>query len=188
MKNHVLKSLMGLAVIAFTFSGCDLVDKADDVTFDIELTHTFVIDETFDSEGEPVDYADADSWDPKEEPEFDKYKDKIKEIIVNSVSYTVTDYQAEGDVTFSDGVGSFKATTNSATALASARLPIQNVATSVGGEFTLDYTVDQLNAIAEHLESIEPIFFQVSGTFSETPVTFKVPVTIHCTIKANALD
>lgn len=187
MKNYVLKSLMGLVLIAVTFTGCDLVDKVDDVTFDLELKHTFVINETFDSEGQEVPYAKAESWDPREEPEFDKYKDKIKEITVNKITYTVTDYDGAEGITFTNGTGAFQATTTSATALASASLPIQNISASVGGDFTLNFTTSQLSAVADHLETVQSIAFQVSGTLSETPVAFKVPVTIHCTIKADAL-
>jgi hypothetical protein len=191
MKSYILKPAAGvfaMFALVFSFSGCNLFDKADDVTFDLELKHTFVIDEDFDSQGEPVAYADAQSWDPKSDPEFEKYKDKIKEIKINKITYTVTDYAADGEVTFINGMGSFKATASTTSAIASAAIAIQSIQGSVGGNFELDYEISDLDQIAAHLETIEPIYFQVSGTLSQTPVAFKVPLTIHCTIVANALD
>jgi hypothetical protein len=185
--NAVLRSAL---FVGFAFMGsslsCSLFDKVDDVSFEVDLEHTFVITEDLESDS-PVTYAEGDSWDPKDEPEFDKYKDKIKEITVNSVTYTVSDYQAEGDVVFSNGTGKFKATAGSATALASAGINIQSVQGAQGSVHELSYAISDLNAIADQLEEIDPIFFEVGGTFSHTPVYFKVNVKINCTITAEAL-
>lgn len=185
MKKIVYGALF--TVGSFLISGCSLFEKVDDVTFDVEITHTFVIDENMDSQGNPVSYSDVDAIDPKTNSDFNKYKDKIKEITVNKITYTVSDYEADGAVSFTNGTGKFKATASGTTALGSAGISFQNIQASVGGNFELTYAVSDLNAIANHLEKVEPVYFEVAGTFSKTPVAFKVPVTIHCTIKADAL-
>jgi hypothetical protein len=178
--------------IGFAFLGsslsCDLFDKADDITFDVEIKHTFVIDENFDSQGSSVVYFDSDMIDPNQNAEFAKYKDKIQELTINEVAYTVTDYDpANPGVIFTNGMGSFSASAGNNSAFASANLAIQNVQASVGGSFTLNYSVSDLQQIATRMKDLQPIYFQVGGTFSSTPVAFKVPVTLKCTITADAL-
>lgn len=187
MKHFALKSLWGL-VMLILFAGCDLFDKVDDVTIEIEIHHTFEITEDFDSDGEPVSYSDIGTIDATKDADFDKYKDKIKEFTVHSVEYTVTDYAAEGEVIFSNGMGTFYAQGSTANALAEAGITIQSVQASQGGAFTLDYTTAGLEAIANQLESVHKVDFEVAGTFSHTPVYFNVPVTLKCTIVADALD
>ena len=79
-------------------------------------------------------------------PTLTKYKDKIKEFTVHSVEYTVTDYAAEGEVIFSNGMGTFYAQGSTANALAEAGINIQSVQASQGGTFTLDYTTARLRS------------------------------------------
>jgi len=178
--------------IGFAFLGssasCDLFDKVDDITFDVEIKHTFVIDENFDSNGEPVTYFDSDLIDPNQNSEFAKYKDKIKTLNITAVTYTVSNYDAASAGTlFSNGMGSFSATAGNSSAFASAALAFQDIPGSVGGSFTLDYSVSDLQQIAQNLKDLQAVYFQVSGTFDSTPVAFSVPVTLHCTITAEAL-
>lgn len=178
--------------VGFAFLGsslsCDLFDKADDITFDVEIEHTFVVDENFDSNGSSVSYIDSDLFDPNQNSEFAKYKDKIKELTINEVRYTVTDYDpATPGVIFSGGMGSFSATAAGGSAFASAVLTVQDIQSSVGGDFSLSYSTSDLAQIASRMKDLSPVYFQVSGTFSSTPVAFKVPVTMYCTIKADAL-
>jgi hypothetical protein len=193
MKNPGWKSVLLLAVIFVSFSSCELFEGADDVTFDVELTYTFEITDTGDSNGQPVSYFSVGELDPNSDPDFEKYKDKITSVTVNSVEYTVTDFDdSNGDVVFSNGAGLFVAdatsqTTATATAYATASIAIQSVAAAEGDVLFLDYTVDELEAIADRLEDVQPVFFVVGGTFSQTPAVFNIPVTIHCTIKADAL-
>lgn len=178
--------------IGFAFLGsslsCDLFDKADDITFDVEIKHTFVIDENFDSQGSSVTYSDSDIIDPNQNAEFAKYKDKIKELTITEVTYTVTGYDPTSAGTlFTNGVGSFSASAGGASAIASADLTFQNIPGSVGGSYSLNYSVSDLQAIAQQLKDLQSITFNVSGTFDQTPVAFSVPVTLHCTITADAL-
>ena len=187
--NIMLRSAL---FIGFAFLGsslsCDLFDKADDITFDVEIKHTFVIDENFDSNGNPVSYFDSDLIDPNQNDEFAKYKDKIKELTINEVTYTVTNYDPSSSGTlFTNGMGSFSASAGTGSAFASAALGFQNIPGSVGGSYSLDYSTSDLQQIAQNLKDLQAVYFQVSGTFDSTPVAFSVPVTLHCTIKADAL-
>src|SRR5688500_3190975 len=105
MKKRVLVSLLGLVLIAFTFSGCDLFDKAADVTFDVELDVLFVTDEngTFQNKaytGDPV------TLDLESHPEILPYINKIKKVKITKIEYSITSYTSEPPgtaVTFSNG-------------------------------------------------------------------------------------
>lgn len=165
---------------------CDLFDKADDISFDIEIEHTFVIDENDVTQGKS--YFGSGIIDPNSNSEFAQYKDKIQEVTINEVVYTVTDYDpATPGVLFTNGMGSFSATAGAGNALASASLGLQNIQGSVGQNFSLNYSISDLQNVATRLKDLEPVYFQVSGNFSSTPVAFKVPVTLKCTVKADAL-
>lgn len=186
--NVLLRSALfvGFAFLGSSLS-CDLFDKVDDVTFNIEIEHTFVVDENFDSDGQPVEYLSADIIDATQNAEFNKYKDKIKDIKVTAVTYSVTDYSSPTNVTFSNGLGSFSAVAGGASGSASAVLGFQDIPGSVGGNYSLDYSTSDLQNIASNLKDFNQVSFQVSGTFSESPVAFKIPVVLHCTITADAL-
>jgi hypothetical protein len=154
----------------------------------MELTHEFVINEEFDSDGDPVPYASIGVIDATKNADFEKHKDKIKEIKITSVTYTVSDYAGDASINFTTGMGSFFASGATTNALANAALGFQNIQSSVGNTFTLDYTTEGLEAISAELATVNKVDFHVAGILSETPVAFKVPVTIHCTVVANALD
>ena len=103
MKNPGWKSVFALASIFVLFSSCELFEGADDVTFDVELSYTFEITDTGNSNGQPVTYFEIGELDPNDEPDFAKYKDKIKSVTVNEVEYTVTDFDdSNGDVITDD--------------------------------------------------------------------------------------
>ncbi len=185
MRINAMKSVLGLSLAAFLFAGCDLFEEVDDVTFDIEIQHTFVIDA---SENDPLEYFDFGEFDATKDANFDKYKDKIKEFKVHTIEFTVTDYAADGDVIFSDGYGIFYPDAAETSAIASAEIPIQSIAGAQGTVHTLDYQVAGLDAIADQLESVHKIYFLVKGKVSDVPVAFKVPVTLKATITADALE
>lgn len=182
-------ALRSALFIAFAFMAsslsCDLFDKVDDVTFDVVIEHTFVIDENEETDGKA--YSKTDEIDPTQNDEFNKYKDKIKELTIDEITYTVANYEGDPGINFTGGHGTFTASANSTTAIGSAGITIQNISGSVGKESQLSYAIADLDKIAAQLKDVKSIFFNVSGNFSKTPVAFSVPVKIKCTIKAEAL-
>ncbi len=186
MKTAVFKILMGLSLVVL-FTGCDLFETADDITIDIEIQHTFVIDEN-EEHPDGKEYIDIGIIDATKDETFDKYKDKIKEFTVHEVLYTVADVAEGHDAFFQDGMGIFYADADTTMAIATAHIGSQSIGGSVGQEFKLAYNVQGLNAIAQQLESVHQVFFVVRGKLTKTPAAFSVPVTLKCTIKADALD
>ena len=76
-----------LLLVFSAFSSCDLLDKADDVSFDTTLPLTFIIDENADNPG-GMSYSDTQLLDATSDPEVAKYASKIKEFKVNKIMCT----------------------------------------------------------------------------------------------------
>jgi hypothetical protein len=177
MKKLITSILPGFLVLGLT--GCDLFDKVDDVTFQASLPLEFVIDEQMVSQ-EPVLYTDAQVLDAIDDPEVAKYKDKITEIKLNSISYEIGDFAAPGAVTFTNG--SLKLASGQTLATASS-IPMENTAeTDLTG-----VSQDGFNAFASDILGDKQVGINLQGTFSQTPVAFTLTVYFHVTIKADAL-
>ena len=187
MKNTFLRSLFGLSLVAFTLLGCDKLEEADDVEFDIEVDVTFVVDEngTFSNVtyvGDPVTLSIAGN------SQIQEYADKIKEVRIKKVEYSITGYAAEPPgtaVTFSNGVMMYASVGASSAATLSTVASV-NLATASG---TYELPVDEdsfadLGAIL--LEDHEATIY-TAGTLTSTPVQFNIPTTFTITIVANAL-
>jgi len=95
--------ILNLALLAFigTYSSCDLLDKANDISFDTEVPLDFFIHETAVS-ATPVTYVDFQLLDITDDPDVAQYASKIKEVKVNKITYYVSAVSKSG-VNFSGG-------------------------------------------------------------------------------------
>lgn len=184
-----MRAAMAVCVIfLMSNASCELFDKVDDVTFNIVLEHPFVVDEDFDSKGSSVSYSDNQIIDAaKVSSDFAKYKDKIQDIQVNKITYIVSEYAAPGaKVVFTNGKLGFSA--ESATAgLELAELAFQDIQAAQGSEKTLPISQAGLDQLASILKDNKIAKIHSTGTFSSTPVSFKVLVKVDCTVTADAL-
>jgi len=181
-----MKSLhsKGLVVLLFlsmalTFQGCELFDKVDDVTFDVELPLEFLIDEQMESDV-PVIYSDMAILNALDEPEVAKYKDKIREIKLNKITYAITNYSAPGTVTFSNGTLSMA---GAGTLASASSIPLMNTPDT---ELTTTNATG-FNEFANQIIDDKQVTINLDGTFSTTPVAFTLTAYFHVTIKADAL-
>lgn len=99
----VRTAVVSCFAIMLSSASCELFDKVDDVTFDVEIAHTFVVSA---SATDPLSYSKADEIDPTSNADFNKYKDKIKDVTIHSIEYTVTNFVGDPATTFSNGQGS----------------------------------------------------------------------------------
>lgn len=181
--------LRSAAAVAFAFfmssASCDLFDKVDDVTFNVELEHTFHVNETAQksnvsySQFEVLDAADINS-------DFDKYKDHIKSVSVTSVTYTIKEV-AQSDIIFTEGKAGFAAANaTSATSLAS--LGVENIKLAENQVKNLPFDQAAVDQLANLLKSDKKANVFLMGKFNHTPAKFDVVVTVKGTITANALN
>jgi hypothetical protein len=186
-----LKFTLAVLFSSFIFSGCDLLDKADDITFDEVVEVNWVADEN--GEGENVPYFHAELVDLSSNPEVAKYANKIKEIKINKITYSVINYNPEphgNAVYFNDGVASFVAV-GSSTPL----VEVPYAASASGVNLAASTAETELNIDAAGLTEIANAFkdnlqltMESDGVLTQVPVSFTVVSKFYVTITANALD
>lgn len=189
MKNAVFKSFFGLVLLSLVFAGCDVVEKADDVTFEITLNHTFEVDEGQEHQnhlytGDPVllDLASHTDVAP--------YINKIKSVELTKVEYSITNFASEPAgtaVMFSGGTMNYSATDGGASSELSTVPGPLNLMTASGIN-ELPKNDANFNALAKLLLDNKQAYVFTKGTLSTTPVIFNVPTTFYIRITANALD
>jgi hypothetical protein len=186
-------ALRTVSAVCFAFimssASCDLFENIPDVSFDAALPLTFTVQEngTFTNKA----YSNTQTLDATSNAEVAKYKDKIKEFTVNSVTYKITNYSSTPPgtaVTFSTGKMSFGAVGAVASTVATLG-SVNLLSASSGSGAAQTLTIDQagLNAMASTLLADKKIDVATSGVLSSTPVSFKVETIFNVTIKASPL-
>src|SRR6187551_3382591 len=117
MKSFIQKitifSLLGMLTL---LAGCDLFNDLDDVSFDSTLSENIVVSES--GTGTNVASADIIVLDATTDPDINQYKDKIKGIKVNKISYQVVSFSATDPVTLSGTMAFGESTASSPTVIA----------------------------------------------------------------------
>lgn len=190
MKKYLIKSLTGLVFASALMSGCDLLDKADDVTLNEKLELTWTIDENLEAENAP--YEDFQTLDLSDHPVIKPYLEKIKTIEITKITYHIEAYDASphnSQVIFVNGTASFGP---AGTSIPSLTIPMAgasgvNLQTTTA-EVELDIDADGLSEVAQYLKDDHAVKMYTDGILSKTPVAFKVVSTFHAKITANALN
>jgi hypothetical protein len=172
-----------LLMLLFSFSGCDKIEDATEVSFDVEFEGEFVVNEASDLDEEP--YSSTLTVDAKSNSKIADYAAKIKTVKVNKITYRITDYAAAGAITFLNGKMSF-GTVGAAPSVV-ATVGTLNLQSQGGVETELDINESELNEIAATILQELEVAVYTEGTLSDTPVAFKVPVKFYVTITANVL-
>jgi hypothetical protein len=178
MKNRVLLSMICLALIAITFQGCDLFDTAGDVTFDVDLPLDFVVSEAAVS-ASPKSYSNVKTLKATDNADVMKYKDNIKSVKLNKITYVISDYTAPKVVTFTNGsiqaVGKTLASAASVDLQSTTEAELTNIDDAAFNEF------------AKQIKDNKQVDVTLAGTFSSTPVGFKIKAYFNVSITASAI-
>ncbi len=176
MKIKHLFSIVLLLAIG-TFSSCDLIEKADDVSFETDLPLEFQINETAVS---PTgkDYSASKMLSASSDPDVAKYASKIKEFKINRITYTISPGANPNTVTFTNGT--LKAGTKTLATITSA---------SLSNTSEIDLTSDPagFTELATKLQGDLQEEITLTGRLSQTPVAFVVTFKFYVTVTANAL-
>ncbi|HEY0656737.1 MAG TPA: hypothetical protein VGD65_26585 [Chryseosolibacter sp.] len=184
---RLVLSLAALPMIATIFAGCNLFDKADNITFPSQIEVLWVVDEEAVATDAPYAYVKTVSL--ADDPEVEKYMNKLKNVEVEKITYRVEEYVAEGDaVMFKNGKAIF-ATAGSAAVEASftASASGVNLQTSTS-DTDLIIDTDELNELASVLKTEKEIDMNLTGILSKTPVSFKIVATFQLKVTAEVLD
>jgi hypothetical protein len=161
-----------------TISSCDLLSKADNISFEAELPLAFNVDEEAISSGS-VTYTDSQLLDANSDPDVAKYASKIKEFTVNRITYRISG-ASDPSVLFTNGT--LKIVSNGKTIATASSVSLSNTA-----ETELNADTAGFNELASALLNDKQEMVQLQGTLSKTPIAFKVDFTFYVTIKASAL-
>jgi len=166
-------------LIFCTFSSCDLLDEATEVTFDTTTPITFVVDETAVSPS-GIFYSDTRLLDVGSDPEIEKYSKKIKGFTVNKITYKISGAMP-ASASFMNGV--IKIASNGSTIATAPGL----VSLSNGAETELTTDQNGLKKLTDSLLNTKKEQIKLEGTLSQTPVSFIVVFKFYMTISASAL-
>lgn len=178
MKNLKLIRISVFLMFCSLFS-CDLIEKADDVTFSATAPLSYMVNETAISSGGQF-YSDTKLLNLGSDPEVAKYSSKIKKFKVNKITYTISAANPTS-VKFSNGI--IKIASNGTTIATAPSV----VLLSNNAETELTADANGLNVLADLLLDNKQEQIQLQGTISETPVSFTVIFKFYLTITANAL-
>lgn len=184
-KNTAFLTIACLAL----FSSCNIFDKVDDltdVTFEEELTLTFEVDENESAQNKV--YEAVETLDAVQNTTISQYLDKIKEVKVTKVTYTISDFSTEPagtTVNFSNGKIKFGDVAQT-TATVIGTISSLNLSTAAG-EHELTLANSDFTTVSSLLLKDKKVKIYTEGTLSKTPVAFKVTTTLHVTIVANPL-
>jgi len=171
---------IALLFVLGTFSSCDLFDKVDDVTFNAELPLEFVVNDTRVNNGtNAVSYEITKTLDATSDADVAKHTSKIKEIKVNKITYSISDVSKSG-VTFNEGK---LIIVSSGKEIASAG----DVSISAVSNIELTSDAAGFNELASKLLADNKEEIKLQGSFTSTPIAFKLSCKIYVTITANAL-
>ena len=176
-----MKNLFRISFILvfYVFSSCDLIEKADDVSFDTIVPVSFVVNETAVSPGGTF-FTDTKNINVASDAEVAKYASKIKEFKVNKVTYTILGANPTS-VSFLNG--NIKIAANGETVASAGLIRLAN-----NNETQLTTETSGINELTAALLADKQEQIQLQGTLSSTPVSFTLTVKFYLTITANALQ
>ena len=187
MKTPVSRKFFLSTLILSTLfiSSCDLLDKADDVSFDATLEETISVTE--ESSGTNVAYSETITLDAKTDPDINKYKDKITGFTVKKVSYQITSFDGTANATFSGTVSFGDASTTTPTVAATISNLNFQTANAAQTVFELPIVQADIDKIANLLKDDKAVKIYLNGTLSSTPLYSNVRVILEVSVKADAL-
>lgn len=181
MKNRFLVSMVSALFVVGLMASCDLFDKADDISFSTEF------DESISVSNAEGSYSSSITLDATTDPEVAKYKEKIQNIELNEVTYTVSNYVGPDDATFTgDILFGVAGDIDKLGSVSISGLNLSDASTS-GDEMDLNLSQDEVNAVALQLKDDKTVLVTMAGEFSDGPVSFIVTVKVDAKITADAL-
>ncbi len=178
-----LLKLSPLVLLVFFFSGCDLFEDAADVNFNRVLTASINVNAGPDDQS----VSDMVLIDAETDSEVQQYTDKIKEFKVNSITYSLSNYEGPSPCQFTNGTMRFsQSPTNPGNLVAS--VSSLDLSTASGQEIDLGAAENITNEIESFLKDGRKVYVYVEGNLSDTPASFTVQISFDITVTANPLN
>ncbi len=182
------KAGVGHLLILLIIGSCDQVK--DLTTIDFNSTVEFPIQITESTVGNNIQYSDDWVLDAaNEDPEIQKYGSKIENIMVEELSFSITNYTTDIQEEIYLTNGSFGFGKSSASSAAAScdvdNLPITHWAGT--GPFDFDECNSTLNKIGEALSADRSVRIFMEGTLTKGPLSFILNVKMKLKVTAQPL-
>jgi len=177
---------LAFALTAMLLPACDLLDKADDVSFNATLDEDIAVAKP--NEGTNVALSETIALDARDQnSDINKYAKKITGFKIHKLSYKITSYDGVAGCTFTGEISFGDVSTSSPTVAAViTNLNLQEAYTS-GEEFDIELDPADVKAVQSLLKSDKAVNIYITGTLSQTPVYFTVKVILDVNVEADAL-
>jgi hypothetical protein len=174
------KFLLSLAIVALVVTSCDLFGDLDDINFSTDFTASYDVTVATDS-------AKLDKViNLKDDAEIEKYQSKLKDVTVDSVILSISDYTSNSNVTDNKLSGSLKysdVTSTSPLLFAT----ISGLELKNGAKTKITAAPAVLSAVQMIMKDKKEIKVYLRGK-TLGAATFKLNVKYYVTVKAEALD
>ena len=177
------KSVLFASLLIIGFAACDSLNNLADVVFTASFSKSFpvALQEGTNSVNE------MDTLDFTDDSDVYKYRDKLKDVKVDSVKLQVLDYQGDVNNTITGSVMYSSIASSTGKEIASINgLSLDQLSTS-GEMINLPLNPANLNDIGTLLQNDKKIKVYLKGNVDSTPASFVVKVYVYNEITANAL-
>ncbi len=175
-QENMKKLLLSLAVVALVLTSCDLFGDLDDINFETDFSASYNVSVTNDS-------AKLDKIiNLKDDPDIQKYQDKLKEVTIDSVILSVSDYTGVANNKLNGSVKYSEVTSTSPILFAT----ITNLALENGAKTKIIAAPAVIAAAQAIMKDKKEIKVYLRGKTTGT-ANFTLNVKYYVTVKAEAL-
>lgn len=169
-------------MLMMSFSGCDLLEDAKSIDFDVTLQDDFLVNA---SEEDGTAYTQELILDATADPDIRDNLSKIENYSINKIEYSISGYSGSpenlfsGSIQFSNltsGSGQFSASLNN----------INLSAASNAGSQTLPLSDNDLRELESILKNANGLKVFLNGNFTEVPVSFSLNIKLSVKVEADA--
>jgi len=179
-----MKKLVFIPVIMMLMVSCELIKKATQIEFESKFKLGYLIDLSADDN--KIDEEKV--IDLSEEKEFEKYKDNLEDVQLDSVVISIESYSGPDEVIVNGTIGYSKEDQFAGTTFAKiSNLNITQLYKS-GSTHKLIYDEDEVDNITAIMLNDQKIKMYLDGTASVVPVKFEFVVKIYSNIVAQPID
>jgi hypothetical protein len=181
-----MKTLRNVFLVGFLIVGmtsCDSLNNLADVVFTASFSQSFPV--TLQEGTNSVN--ETDTLDFTTDSDVYKYRDKLKDVKVDSVRFQVLNYQGDANNTITGSVKYSSVASSTGKELASIDgLSLDQLSAS-GEMINLPLNQANLSDIGSLLQNDKKIKVYLKGTVDSTPASFIVKIYVYNEITANAL-
>ncbi|MFK7833030.1 MAG: hypothetical protein AB8B52_07130 [Winogradskyella sp.] len=176
----ITKQISLLLLVMITAFACEDLDELTEFDINGDLSTSFSVAVTEDSEGMPAEFSENSTIDLASNVDIQSSIDLIQGVTVNDLTYEIDNFEGAPNATLTEGTFTFGSTT----------ISITDVNLEESDDNNTVYTIEDaaaLNAIASALANESSITASVNGTVSGTPVSFDILLELDVTTTVDVL-